>query len=169
VIYEDTIDAKKRKREENPNEDKYKCQKESQPDSKMCVSCDDATNKHQLPDDRNKWPIDKIELSYLQAICKLLDLDHVSNEPILSALECFNQLQAATMKKQFEGNGGIGLAHDALKIWGTADDENNVGALKKIVKNKMKRIDVLNEIKKWEKLSVCHGCGMKLKIKQSDN
>jgi hypothetical protein len=134
----------------------------------MCARCR-TKNKNQLPDDRNQWPINKFELSYLQAICKLLDLDHVSNEPILSALECFTQLEAATMKKKFEANGGIGLAEDALQQWGAADGENNVGALKKIVENKMKRIDVLDEIKKWEKLFVCHGCGIKLKIKQSDN
>ncbi|CAB4044785.1 5 -methylthioadenosine S-adenosylhomocysteine nucleosidase, partial [Paramuricea clavata] len=102
-------------------------------------------------------------------ICKLLDLDNVSKEPILSALECFDVLEATIMKNTFEAKGGIGLAKDALLKWGVADGENNVGALKKIVENKMKRTDVLDEIKKWEKLSVCHGCGIKLKIKQSDN
>jgi hypothetical protein len=37
-----------------------------------------------------------------------------------------------------------------------------VGALKKILKDTMQRDDVVEEIEKWENLSVCHGCGIKL-------
>ena len=33
-----------------------------------------------------------------------------------------------------------------------------MGALKKIFKDTMRRDDVVVEIEKWEKLSVCHGC-----------
>jgi hypothetical protein len=162
VIYEDTIDAKKRKREESSNEDKYKRQKKSQSASEMCVSCG-ATNKNQLPDDRNKWPIDKIEISSFQKISKLLDLDQFSKVPILSALECFDRLEIATMKKQCEAKGGTGIAEVALQRWGTGKRQNNVGALKKIVEETMGRVDVLDEIENWEKLCVCHGCGIKLK------
>ena len=160
MIYEDTIDAKKPEQEESSNQDEYKCQKESQPASRMCVSCR-ATNEH--PDDRNKWPIHKVEIGYFEKICELLDLHEHSKVPILSALECFNHTEVATMKQKFEAQGGIGLAKVALQKWGTGKRQNNVGALKKIVENTMERIDVLEEIEKWEKLPVCHGCGIKLK------
>jgi hypothetical protein len=162
VIYEDTIDAKKPEQEESSNQDEYKCQKESQSASRMCVSCR-ATNVNQLPDARNEWPIHKVEISYFQKICKLLDLGEGSKQPILSALECFDQIEVATIKQKFEEKGGIGIANVALQKWGTADRKNNVGALKKIVENTMKRIDVLVEIENWEQLCVCHGCGIKLK------
>ena len=162
MIYEDTIDAKKRKREESSNEDKYKRQKKSQPAPRMCNSCH-ATDKNQFPDDRNEWPIDKIEISYYEKICELLDLGEGSKQPILSALGCFNQIEVATMNQKFKEKGGTGIAKVALQKWGTADRKNNVGALKKIVENVMKRIDVLVEIENWQQLPVCHGCSIKLK------
>ncbi len=115
--------------------------------------------------DRNEWPIDKIELGYLEEICKLLDLDDRSKKPLLVALGCFTSIDAASIIKQFEPKGGKGIAKKALGIWGTVDRTHSVGALKKILSS-MPRCDVLQVIENWEKLSVCHGCGITLKKPQ---
>jgi hypothetical protein len=60
----------------------------------------------------------------------------------------------------------VGTAEEVLNKWGSSNQENNVGALKKILKNTMQRDDVVVEIEKWENLSVCHGCGIKLNKSQ---
>ena len=64
---------------------------------------------------------------------------------------------------------GKGMANKALGIWGASDRENNVGALKKIVKCTMKRDDVFCVIKNWEKLPVCHGCSINLQEQFHEN
>ena len=117
-----------------------------------------------LPADRNKWPIYKIELGYLEKICKLLDLER-SDKSLLVALSCFTGDDAASIKTEFAPTGGQGMANKALGRWATADLTHNVGALKEILSS-MPRVDVLQQIEHWEKLSVCHGCGIKLKKPQ---
>jgi hypothetical protein len=128
---------------------------------KMCSSCT-SKDETQLLINRDEWPIGKIENGCFHNICKLLDLADRSNEPLMSALDGFDQTMAACIKKRYEGNGGLGTAEEALGKWGSSNHENNVRALKKILKDTMKRVDVLDEIKKWEKLPVCHGCGIRL-------
>jgi hypothetical protein len=56
----------------------------------------------------------------------------------------------------------LGTAKEVLGKWGSRNQENNVAALKKLLKDTMQRSDVVIEIEKWENLSVCHGCGIKL-------
>jgi hypothetical protein len=114
-----------------------------------------------LPQDRDKWPISQIENGCFQAICNLLDLSYLSKEPLLSALG-FTQNGATSITQEFMATRGKGVANKALGIWGTSHCKNNVWALKKIVKSTMKRNDVFCVIKNWEKLPVCHGCGINL-------
>jgi hypothetical protein len=130
-------------------------------ESPMCSSCT-SKDETQLSSDRYKWPIGKIENSCFRQICKLLDLADRSKEPLMGALGGFDQTTAAYIEKKYEGNGGLGTAKKALGKWGSRNQENNVGALKKILKDTMQRVDVVDEIEKWENLSVCHGCGIKL-------
>ena len=129
---------------------------------KMCNPCVSKAET-QLSDDRNNWAIFKMETAHYREICKLLDLSDRSKEPLLSALGCFDVTESDTIKQEFTSCGGVGTAKKALGRWGNEDRNNNVGALKKILKDKMKRIDVLDVIEKWEKLPVCHGCGVSLK------
>jgi DNA-nicking Smr family endonuclease len=115
-----------------------------------------------LPQDRDKWPISQIENGCFQAICHLLDLHYLSNkEPLLSALG-FTQNEATSITQEFMARRGKGMANKALGIWGTSHRKNNVGVLKNIVKRTMRRDDVFCVIKNWEKLPVCHGCGINL-------
>ena len=125
--------------------------------------CSSFASKDETPlsSDRDKWPIGKIEIGCFDQICKLLDLEH-STVPLMSALGGFNQTTAALIKKKYEAKGGLGIAEEVLNKWGSSNQENNVGALKKILTDTMQRVDVVGEIEKWEKLSVCHGCGIKL-------
>jgi hypothetical protein len=88
-------------------------------------------------------------------------LEDRSNESLLVALGCFSTNQADLIKQEFKPS-GRGMAKKALDLWGTSERENNVGALKKILQDTMKRMDVLTEIEDWNKLHVCHGCGVKL-------
>jgi hypothetical protein len=81
----------------------------------------------------------------------------------MSALGGFDQTMALGIKRKYEAKGGVGVAKEVLGRWGSSNHENNVGALKKIVEDTMGRVDVLDEIERWEKLSVCHGCGIKLR------
>ena len=141
---------------QNPTQESKKSSKESP----MCSSCDSSETP--LSSDRDKWPIDKIEIGCFQQICKLLDLAEKSKEPLVSACECFDQITAACIEKTYGQKGGMGTAKEVLGKWGSRNQENNVGALKKILKDTMQRSDVVVEIKKWEDLSVCHGCGIKL-------
>ncbi|CAB4018755.1 Hypothetical predicted protein [Paramuricea clavata] len=129
----------------------------------MCRSC---ASKHetQLSSDRDKWPIGKIENGCFYKICNLLDLAYLSNEPLMNALGCFDQTTAAGIEKKYEREGGLGIAKEVLGKWGSSNQENNVGALKKILEDTMKRVDVVIEIEKWESLSVCHGCGITIKL-----
>jgi protein-arginine kinase activator protein McsA len=128
---------------------------------KMCGSCA-SKDETQLSSDRDKWPIDKIEIGCFHQICKLLDLAVRSKEPLMNALGCFDQTEAACIKITYETRGGSGTAEEVLSKWGSRNQENNnVGALKKILKDNMQRDDVVVKIEKWEKLSVCHGCGIK--------
>jgi hypothetical protein len=130
---------------------------------KMCSSCT-SKDETQLSSDRDKWPIDKIEIGCFHQICKLLDLAVRSKEPLMNALGCFDQTEAAGIKITYETRGGSGTAEEVLSKWGSRNQENNnVGALKKILKDNMQRDDVVVKIEKWEKLSVCHGCGIKFK------
>jgi hypothetical protein len=128
---------------------------------KMCESCD-LKDETELSSDRDKWPIGKIETCCFHKICKLLDLADHSKEPLMNALGGFDQTTVAYIEKKYEGNGGFGTAKKVLGKWGSRNQENNVGALKKILKDTMQRIDVVVEIEIWENLSICHGCGIKL-------
>ena len=74
------------------------------------------------------------------------------------ALGGLDQTTAAGVKITYEVKGGSGTAEVILGKWQSSNQENNVGALKKILKDTMQRDDVVVEIEKWEKLSVCHGC-----------
>jgi hypothetical protein len=135
--------------------------KKSSKKSPMCSSC---ASKDETPfsSDQDKWPIGKIENGCFQQTCKLLDLAVRSKVPLTSALDGFDQTEAAYIKTKYEREGGVGTAEEVLGKWGSRNKENNVGALKKILKDKMQRSDVVDEIEKWENLSVCHGCGIKL-------
>ncbi|CAB4003535.1 Transcriptional-regulating factor 1 [Paramuricea clavata] len=133
--------------------------KRSSKESPMCSSCA-SKDKTPLSSDRDKWPIGKIEFGCFRQICKLLDLADSSKEPLLSALGGFDQTTAAYIEKKYEIM-RVGIAKEVLDIWGSSSHENNVGALKKILKHTMQRIDVVDEIENWENLSVCHGCGIK--------
>ena len=128
---------------------------------KMCGSCD---LKHEmlLSSNKEKWPIGKIEYGCFHQICKLLDLSYCSKVPLMSALGGFDQTMAAFIEKKYEKEGGLGTAKEVLGMWGSSNHENNVSALKKILKDTMQRVDVVVEIEEWEKLSVCHRCGIKL-------
>jgi hypothetical protein len=139
---------------QNPTQESKKSSKESP----MC-SCDSSETP--FSSDRDKWPIDKIEIGCFQQICKLLDLAEKSKEPLVSALGGFDQTTAACIEKTYGEKGGMGTAKEVLGKWGSRNQENNVGALKKILEDTMKRVDVVVEIEKWENLSVCHGCGIK--------
>ena len=131
-------------------------------ESAMCSSCT-SKDETQLASDRDKWPIAKIEIGCFHEICKLLDLAYCSKEPLVNALGGFDQTTAAGIKITCEVKGGSGTAEVILGKWGSSDQENNnVGALKKILKDTMQRDDVVVEIEKWENLSVCHGCGIKM-------
>ena len=77
----------------------------------------------------------------------------------MSALGGFDQTMAACIEKKYERVGGLGIAEVVLGRWGSSNHENNVGALKKVLKDTMQRDDVVVEIEEWENLSVCHGCG----------
>ena len=123
----------------------------------MCSSCS-LKNEQPLSPDRNEWPIHKIETSYYEEICKLLDIKDRSSLSICAVLGCFPQTEAKAIEQQFKN--GTGVANKALSIWGASNRANNVGALKKIFEEK--RYDVFEEIEKWEKIPVCHGCGVKL-------
>ena len=127
----------------------------------MCPRCIMA-DKTDLPQDRNKWPIAQIEKGCFQEICNLLDLYDLSKEPLLSALNCFTTKEVTLITQEFMATRGKGMASKALGIWGTSEDGNNVGALKDILKNTMKRVDVLEKIENWEKQSVCYGCGINI-------
>ena len=126
----------------------------------MCSFCA-SKDETPLSSDRDKWPISKIEIGCFDQICNLLDLEH-SKVSLMSALGGFNQTTAACIKKKYEAKGGLGIAEEVLYKWGSSNQENNVGALKKILTDTMQRVDIVGEIEKWEKLSVCHGCGIKL-------
>ncbi|CAB4043370.1 Hypothetical predicted protein [Paramuricea clavata] len=132
---------------------------------KMCSFC---TSKDETPlsSNRDKWPICKIENDCFGEICKLLDLADRSKKPLMSALGSFDQTTAAYIEKKYEREGGVGTAKKVLCQWGSSNHKNNVGALKKILEDTMQRIDVVDEIEKWKKLSVCHGCGIKLNKRQ---
>jgi hypothetical protein len=128
----------------------------------MCESCT-SKDETQLSSDRDKWPIGKIENGCFHQICSLLDLAVRSKEPLMSALDGFDQTMAAGIKTKYEAKGGLGTAKEVLNKWGSSNQENNnVGALKKILKDTMQRDDVVVEIEKLENLRVCHGCGIKL-------
>ena len=147
----DTIDSQK------PTQESKKSSKESP----MCSSCD-SKDETPLSSDRDKWPIGKMENSSIREIRRLLDVAKRSKEPLMSALGGFDQTTAAYIETKYERQGGVGTAQEVLDKWGSRNHENNVGALKKILEDTMQRIDVVVEIEKWEKLSVCHGCGIKL-------
>jgi hypothetical protein len=131
----------------------------SSKESPMCSSC--ASSETQLSSDREKWPIGKIEIGCFQKICELLDLADRSSEPLMTALGCFSQTTVAYIDTKYE-RVRVGIAKEVRDKWGSRNQENNVGALKKILKDTMQRDDVVEEIEKWENLSVCHGCGIKL-------
>ncbi|CAB4030925.1 Hypothetical predicted protein [Paramuricea clavata] len=135
--------------------------KKSSKESPMCSSCA-SKGETQLSSDRDKWPIGKIENSCFRQICKLLDLADRSKEPLTGALGGFDQITVAYIEKKYEDKGGMGTAKKVLGKWGSRNKENNVGALKKILEDTMQRVDVVEEIEKWENLFVCHGCGIKL-------
>jgi hypothetical protein len=135
--------------------------KKSSKESPMCSSCA-STDETPPSSDREKWPIAKIECGCFHQICKLLDLANRSKVPLMSALGGFDQTTVAGIKTKYGEKGGLGTAEEVLGKWGSSNQENNVGALKKILKDTMQRVDVVGEIEKWEKLSVCHGCGIKL-------
>jgi hypothetical protein len=135
--------------------------KKSSKESPMCSSCV-SKDETPLSSDQDKWPIGKIENSSIHQICILLDLSDRSKEPLMNALGCFDQTTAAYIKTKYGEKGGVGTAEEVLNKWGSSNQENNVGALKKILKDNMQRVDVVEEIEKWEKLFVCHGCGIKL-------
>ncbi|CAB4003641.1 Hypothetical predicted protein [Paramuricea clavata] len=81
----------------------------------------------------------------------------------MNALGGFDQITAAYIKTKYGERGGVGTAEEVLNKWASRNRENNnVGALKKILEDTMQRDDVVEEIEKWEKLSVCHGCGIRL-------
>ena len=144
-------------RSQKPTQESKKPSKES-PVCSSCASKDETP----LSSDRDKWPIGKIEIGCFYQICDLLDLAYCSKEPLMSALGCFDQTTAACIEKTYGEKGGFGIAKEALGKWGSSNQENNVGVLKKILEDTMQRSDVVVEIEKWENLSVCHGCGMKL-------
>jgi hypothetical protein len=123
----------------------------------MCSSCA-SKDETQLSSDREKWPIGNIEIGCFDEICKLLDLAYCSKKPLVNALGGLDQTTAAGIKITYEVKGGSGTAEEVLGKWGSSNQENNVGALKKILKDNMQRDDVVVEIEKCEKLSVCHGC-----------
>ncbi|CAB4028249.1 Hypothetical predicted protein [Paramuricea clavata] len=127
----------------------------------MCPRCI-MTDETDLPQDRNKWPIAQIEKDCFQEICNLLDLYDLSKEPLMIALDCFTTKEVTLITQEFMATRGKGMASKALGIWGTSEDGNNVGTLKDILKNTMERVDVLEKIENWEKLSVCYGCGINL-------
>ena len=139
--------------------------KKSSKESPMCRSCA-SKDETPLSSDRDKWPIGKIEIGCFYQICDLLDLAYYNKEPLVSALGGFDLTAAACIEKKYEGNGGVGIAKEVLCKWGSSNQENDVGALKKILEDTMQRVDVVVEIEKWEKLSVCHGCGIKLNKRQ---
>ena len=126
----------------------------------MCESCD-LKDETQLSSDRDKWPIGKIEKACFDEICKLLDLAEKSKVPLMNALGGFDQITAAYIEKKYEIV-RVGIAKEVLNKWGSSNHKNNVGVLKKILEDTMQRVDVVDEIEKWENLSVCHGCGIKL-------
>ena len=146
---------------QNPTQESKKSSKESP----MCSSCA-SKDETQLSSDRDKWCIGKVETGCFQKICELLDLADRSKEPLVSALGCFDQTAAACIEKKYREKGGLGTAKEVLDKWGSRNRENNMGALKKILKDNMQRDDVVEEIEKWEKLSVCHGCGIKWNKRQ---
>jgi hypothetical protein len=136
---------------------------------KMCGKC--VMNcETQLPDDpdRDEWPIDKIEHGCFQKMCELIDLYDRSKIPLMSALGCFCNTEADSINQEFKATGGMGIAKKALGRWGTSHRSHNVGALKEILQYTMKRMDVIREIERWEKMSVCHGCGIKNLPNNSD-
>ena len=110
----------------------------------MCESCY-LKDETQLSSDRDKWPIGKIETCCFHKICKLLDLADRSKEPLMSALDGFDQITAAYIDKKYDR--GVGIAEVALGQWGSSNQENNVGALKKILKDTMERIVLLTRLK----------------------
>ena len=128
--------------------------------SLLCGKCE-KKRVSQLPDDRNYWPIYKMEIGCLEKIYKLLDLDDRSAESLMVALGGFSVNDADLIKKECMPS-GCGIAKKALDKWGTSNTKNNVGALKKILEKTMKRMDVVEEIEYWKELHVCHGCGVKL-------
>ena len=128
---------------------------------KMCDECV-MNSETQLSDERDKWPIDKIEHGCLQKMCELIDLPDRSREPLMSALGDFSNNEADSITQEFTATGGKGISKRALDMWGTSDRSHNVGALKEILRHTMRRDDVIQRIEKWEKMSVCHGCGIKL-------
>jgi hypothetical protein len=73
LSFTDTIGSQK------PTQESKKSSKESP----MCSYCDSSETP--LSSDRDKWPIDKIEIGCFQQICKLLDLAEKSKEPLVSA------------------------------------------------------------------------------------
>ena len=113
------------------------------------------------PGDRDSWPIHKIEHGCLDEIYMLLDLEDRSNKSLLAALG-FTSTDADSIRQTCRQK-GCSMAKNALGKWGTSEKVHNVGALKKILKNELKRVDVLEVFEKWEKLHVCHGCGVKLR------
>ncbi|XP_028398327.1 uncharacterized protein LOC114521951 [Dendronephthya gigantea] len=125
---------------------------------KTCNACSYVSLQ---PDDRNSWPIYKMENAHFEKICVLLDLPDRSREPLLSVLGCFSVTEVAEINQRC-GPTGVGTARIALIRWGNYDRKNNVGALKKILNERMKRNDVLDVIEEWEKLPVCHGCCIRL-------
>ncbi|CAB3979785.1 5 -methylthioadenosine S-adenosylhomocysteine nucleosidase [Paramuricea clavata] len=158
---EDTIDSQKppkKRKKKRGRSSRTNRRRMSWKESPMCSSCT-SKDETQLSSDREKWPIAKIEIGCFHEICKLLDLAYCSKEPLVNALGSFDQTTAAGIKIAYEVKGGSGTAEVILGKWGSSDQENNnVGALKKILKDTMHRDDVVVEIEKWEKLSVCHGC-----------
>ena len=126
---------------------------------KMCGMCV-INREEQLPDDRDKWPIDKIEHGCFQKMCELIDLSDRSKIPLMSALSGFSNNDADSITQEFTAKGGRGIAKKALGKWGASDRSHNVGALKEILQHAMQRVDVILEIERWEKMSVCHGCGL---------
>ena len=128
--------------------------------NQMCCHCL-SSNKSRLPDNRDEWPIHKIDSSTYSAVCENLDLK-LGKKPLVEALGCFSTKEVAKLQQKHSPTGGIGLSKEALGIWGNSDCTHNVSKLKKILKEDMQRIDVLQEIEEWETFSVCHRCGIRL-------
>ena len=81
-----------------------------------------------------------------------LDHEDMSSEDLVSAFDHFTHFEGADMRKSCKPNGGKGLAEMVIKNWANdPDSNNNINALKKIVKNRLKRKDVLELIENWEK------------------